>query len=161
MSILADFLNEQAAKYRSEAPERERNRNEWVGAVERLIQQMEGWLRGADSQQMLEVHWKPIELREEGLGVYTVPSLEIRMGDRQVEIIPRGRNAVGSITRDDNHETCPVRGRVDITDGGERHTLYRVTGDQGDEWFLADGRTHGAARFGKDVFEAVLVGLLE
>ena len=46
MSNLKEFLQEQARGQRAAAPERDQVRQEWVEAVDRLMSQLEGWLRG-------------------------------------------------------------------------------------------------------------------
>lgn len=44
MPSLTEFLNAQAEQLQAQAPERDKVRQEWVEAVERLIQQVETWL---------------------------------------------------------------------------------------------------------------------
>jgi hypothetical protein len=159
MTRLADFLKEQAAEQRRTAPEMEQKRKEWVAAVERLIEQMENWLRQADSEMILRVERIRVEMLEEGLGEYAVPGLSIKLGTQRVEVLPRARNVAGAILLEDG-KTYRPQGRVDLTSGGVPFVLYRVIRDQGDQWFLFPLQADKAKPFDNEAFEAILLGLL-
>jgi hypothetical protein len=159
MTTLAEFLKEQAEEQRRQAPQVEQKRQEWVGALEGLLQQMEQWLEKADSERVLRLERTKVTLREEGLGLYTAPGLIIELGTQRVEVLPRARNTAGAILLEDG-KTYRVQGRVDLTNGGLPFVLHRLVTDQGDQWFLLPGRDDRAKRLDKEVFEALLLSLL-
>ena len=102
MQTLADFLREQAEQEHAEAPERERKRADWLAAVERLLQQIETWLREADTVNVLHIERVPVELNEAGMGIYVAPGLVVRLRARRAQILPEGRNTFGQVLREDN-----------------------------------------------------------
>lgn len=163
MTTLADFLNEQAAQERAEAPERERKRDEWIQAIERLLQSMEEWIREADRQAILHVERTRVEHREQGLGHYSAPCLIVTLGIKRIDVVPVARNVVGRVLRDGAAEPSPLQGRVDVTDGVMKHTLYRLTDLRPDEWIYLHGLFEPNPRilpFDRARFEAILVSLM-
>ena len=45
MATLAEFLRTEGQEFRAKVPERERKRQEWLQALERLYRQIEDWLQ--------------------------------------------------------------------------------------------------------------------
>src|SRR4051794_22353682 len=87
---LSEVLHEYAVKQRSELEATRARREEWVEAVRRLMKQLEGWLREADRDGVLDIQEEEHDLREESLGRYTAPGLRVRLGAREVSIRPVG-----------------------------------------------------------------------
>ena len=84
-----------------------RLREEWLGAIEALREQVRGWAEA----QGWQVDQSEREVLEEQIGTYKVPVLEIDTPRGQVVLEPKGQDLVGA------------RGRVDLY---AWPTLYRV-----------------------------------
>ena len=161
MTTLADFLKEQAAQERAEAPLRQAKLAEWLAAVEHLFQQMETWFRESDVENVLQLKRTSIEIGEAGLGVYQAPALAIKLRDRFLDIITGGRNTFGSINREDTGQPARIEGSVDIVQRGVKHMIYRVP-DAGDpEWFLVDHTDYLARPLNRKEFEKIMLSLLQ
>ncbi|HEY8375545.1 MAG TPA: hypothetical protein VIK91_03610, partial [Nannocystis sp.] len=67
-------------------------RDLWLHDLEELMHLFQGWLNDPQFQSALEVRKEQIEIREEDLGAYTVPSLVIRSRTRHprdVRVLPK------------------------------------------------------------------------
>src|SRR5436190_4395925 len=84
-----------------------RLREEWLGAIDALREQVRGWAEA----QGWQVDQSEREVLEEQIGAYKVPVLEIDTPRGQVVLEPKGQDLVGA------------RGRVDLY---AWPTLYRV-----------------------------------
>jgi hypothetical protein len=84
-----------------------RLREEWLGAIDALREQVKGWAEA----QGWRVDQSEREVIEEQIGAYHVPVLEIDTPRGQVVLEPKGQDLVGA------------RGRVDLY---AWPTLYRV-----------------------------------
>ena len=84
-----------------------RLREEWLGAIDALREQVRGWAEA----QGWQVDQSEREVLEEQIGAYNVPVLEIETPRGQVVLEPKGQDLVGA------------RGRVDLY---AWPTLYRV-----------------------------------
>ncbi len=151
-----EFL-ETKAQQRQHKERRER-REEWIAAVGRLIGQMRGWLAESDPAGVLEVLPMEVERAEPGLGTYRVQSLKVRLGESAVEVMPVGRNAVGTVAPS-GEIAMHAEGRVDITDGVRRYILYRTLKDEREGWFVLDERFR-AAPLDRARLEEILQDLL-
>ena len=160
MANLADFLRDQEAQERAKAPERERQREEWLEAVECLLRQMETWLNEADASHLLEVERTSVPNREVGLGIYSAPGLKITLGARQLTVSPIARQTVGPFL-DDNVAGSRSQGRVDITDGAIKFMVYRYVDDRGERWVMLDDVNYQPVPFDRHAFETAIVSLLK
>ena len=156
MKSLSEFLNEQAEK-QPESGIRKWERDAWVSAVGQLIERMELCLREADQKSILDIERTVHEKREEGIGHYKVAGLAIRLGAREVDIIPISRYVVATPA---NVKPFNPQGRVDMTDGETRYSLYRIPDSQGVGWALIDP-TGSIKGFSQKTFEAAIQDLLE
>jgi len=159
-TTLSEFLHEKAAK---EAPRRQRSLEviaEWRAAVEALIDQMKAWIGEADPQGSLETALSEETLKEESLGAYKVPKLEIYGFTRVVSVVPKARYTVA--TAQLPYMTAPQRalGRVDLMDAVSQFMLLRFRGESGDLWMLDDVRRQPRP-FGRAEFEAALMSMLQ
>lgn len=159
MPSLADFLKEQAQQLLAQAPERDRVRQEWVEAVERLIRQIEMWLVQADTDKVLRVERTAIERREHRVGTYVAPALVISLGERRVTITPVARYALGPTDLDLSGGRS--RGLVEISDGAYKYRLFCYDGPDGDRWILLDEDEYVPTAFDRSAFDAVMVKLLQ
>jgi hypothetical protein len=131
-----EFLDKQAG-LQQHYKERRARRDEWITAVRRLIDQLRAWLAESDPRGVLDVVQVEIERAEPDLGAYTIPGLRISVGDSAVQVIPVGRNVVGTVFPPGD-AGIRAEGRVDITDGVRRHILYRTLNNGQDRWYALD-----------------------
>lgn len=166
--FLADLAREQGG------PEVRARRDEWLGAVERLFTQIEGWLKKSDPDGVLEVHRRDTEREEAGLGRYAVPELVISVGKLKVEVTPGGRNSrfvpsplAFCLPELDTAAAASRRlaGGVDIGNRYRRWNLYRVLDAAGnEEWWAvkrgAAARDDDVRKWNQPVFEFILQDVL-
>ena len=155
MTSFQEFLHKKAEE-QGQTSRRER-RDEWVLAVNRLYDQILGWLREADPDGLLELIPLSFNKAEKGLGPYKVQGLQIGMGDLSVQVLPVARNVVGSprIMGDG----AQLAGRVDITDGIKKYVLRRVLKDGAESWEVLDDH-FDAAPLDRARLESILQDLL-
>lgn len=150
---LKEFLQEEAQKH-DQRLRRER-RDEWVAAVERLLDQCNVWLQVADEAKVLEIESQHVDKLEEGLGNYRVPSLKITLGGTAIRIVPVGRNTVGRFGLGLQPE-----GRVDIAGGASKFIIYRTFQEGQEHWYALDTHHWEPLLFDKERFEAIIQGML-
>jgi hypothetical protein len=161
MSTLQDFLAEQAEKLKDTQQEALQRRDEWVASVERLNELIRGWLRASDPNHILDVREEPHEIREQGIGFYTVPGLVIALGPRLVRVVPIARNVVGPLSDTGAVHVIRAYGRVDLTDGLSKYLMYRVEREPGDRWSIIEEDRYRLEPLDQRAFEAALQSLLE
>ena len=93
MGTLTEYLKDKAAKLRAEKPERERLIEDWRSALDRLLDQLEQWVREADTERILEVRRTEHKFNDEGMGPYTAPGLDITAGLPRVILEDAARTA--------------------------------------------------------------------
>jgi hypothetical protein len=153
---LKEFLAEQAEKHHTEFTETKPRREEWVTEVNRLVDQMEGWLREADPDGILDIEPQTVEKREQGLGFYKAKALTMRFGGREVRIHPVARFVVAAPA-----VVLPLgrpAGRIDITNGESRYSLYRIEDGRERTWFIHNNGP--LKRFDRLTFESAVQDLL-
>jgi hypothetical protein len=97
MSIsLKEFLREQAAKEAAMARASKAVVDDWRSAIERLFGQIRVWLADSDPSGVIQIEQHEHEVREEGLGVYHVPRLDLRAFGKSVGIIPKAIRTIGT-----------------------------------------------------------------
>ncbi len=158
MSNFKEWLTEQAGQ-QSDVVDRQKRIQEWIDAVTDLLDRLKNWLAEDDSKNLLTIRQNLIAKREEGLGSYTIPSMQIALFDRMVEIVPLARNVAGGIGKQRDPD-FRAEGRVDMTNGGEKHMLYHVASPTGKKWVIIDERRYAIQEFDKERFEAALQDLL-
>jgi hypothetical protein len=149
-----------AEELRAQAPERVRIRDEWVAAVGRLIDQMEQWVRQADSEHVLEVKRIEVEIKEWRIGIYKAPALVIELGAIRVQVLPIARYTLGPWL-DGADTTARALGRVDITDGTTKYSLYRYANEGGEWWMMIDDENHQPRNLDQKGFEEALLSLMK
>jgi hypothetical protein len=156
---LREFLQEKA-KDRPDHEERNQRLQEWRGAVQQLLDQLQTWLREADPDGLLAFHSWEASAAEPSLGRYTVPVLLVKFFDDEVTIKPVARNAVGFVETGQGDRTRAA-GRVDLIgrDGIDKYILYRVPVQGEYRWYLLDERFE-AAPLDQPRFEAAMRDLL-
>jgi hypothetical protein len=152
-----EFLAEKAREDGSVA-ERKNRRNEWVAAVNRLLDQFRRWLKEADANDLLEVYPLDFDKLEKGLGPYHVSGLKIGLGDAAVEVVPVGRNTMGFVGPDGN--MIRAAGRIDVRGGARKYQLYRTLNHDMESWRVVDDDHHKGATLDQTTFENMLLDLL-
>lgn len=156
MMTFQQFLERHAQQQQHQ--ERRERRNEWIAAVERLLNQLRTWLAESDPAKVLDVVPVEVERAEPDLGAYRISSLKISLGDGAVQVIPIGRNVVG-VVGPRGAGGIRAEGRVDITDGIRKYILYRTLDDGQEKWYALD-EDFQAALFDRGRLEAILLDLL-
>ena len=153
---LREFLLRNAPR---EEIQRRRWREEWVGAVDRLLAQLRGWLTEGGATDLLDLEPLDLEKREQRLGAYRIQGLAIHFGDRTVKVVPVGRTVLAHLGpyAEPGHENA--EGRVDITNGAYKYFLYRKLTDAGEQWLVQDERSD-IRPLDREGFEAILQDLL-
>jgi hypothetical protein len=125
--------------------DRHRRRNEWLGALHRLADQLQDWLRQSDPEGLLDIEPYEVARSEHKLGNYNAPALKIRFGPRGVDIVPMSRDVISTVfdvatgpSTSLMAEATPFAGRVDVTDGFRKFNLFRQIRDDEDHWWVRD-----------------------
>jgi hypothetical protein len=71
----------------SDWKDRSRIRGEWLGALNRLLDQIRDWLKESDPENVLELITYEVERVEGRLGVYDAPALKIRLNTDAAEVL--------------------------------------------------------------------------
>ena len=95
MTSFQEFLRQKVDI--SALKDRNRSRGEWLGAINRLLDQVRDWLGEADPDDLLEIVPYEVERVEKRLGIYDAPA-KIRLGINSVDVLPVGRYAVGPLS---------------------------------------------------------------
>ena len=119
---------------------RRRRREEWLGAINRLLTQIRDWLREFDPDGVLDVEPYEVSRTEHDLGTYDAPALKIRLGAGEVNILPMGRDVPFMAIRGASVAATEFAGRVDISDGFRKYNLYREMSEGKDLWQVKDDR---------------------
>jgi hypothetical protein len=149
--------------------DRKRLREEWLGAVNRLFDQIQDWLRESDPEGLIEV--VPYEvMRVEGqLGVYDAPALKIRLETEEADAVPMGRfvprprallNVIGNPALQPRPDPYPNGGRVDISNGDRKHILLRGIVEGQDRWLALMRGQSSSVSFDRSCLEAILEDVL-
>ncbi len=133
---LAEFLREHARHLPDQESYFAQQREEWVAAVECLLQRLEGWLRQADPSRTLSLTRGEHRCQEAGLGTYSVPTLVIGLANVKVAVVPVARNASGPVGV--SFPSFLPQGLIHITDGGRTFVAYRSLAGDNESWLLID-----------------------
>ena len=158
-----DFLRQKAAG--TDIRERNRNRGEWLMALQKLLAQIEDWLRAADTESLLEIVRYDVERVEDRLGIYDAPALKIRLGTDEIDVVPVGRFAIGPLPAQAfktlpavDGTDGPAAGRVDITNGERKYLLLRDVSRGKQDWYAVKERSQ-AVLFDQALLETILQDL--
>jgi hypothetical protein len=158
-----DFLKQKAEG--TGIRERNRNRGEWLKALQGLLTQIEDWLHDADAENLLETMRYDVERVEDRLGIYDAPALKIRLGADEVDVVPVGRYAIGPLPAQAIKSLPGVEatdgaaaGRVDITNGERKYLLLRDISSGEDRWHAVNERSQ-MVLFDRAYLETILQDL--
>lgn len=131
---LSEFLQVKAREHHQD--EQLRHRQEWLASLDRLMARFRAWLQEADTEKILLIEDQAVDRAERGLGRYRAPSLWVTLGEVAVHVLPIAYRIVGPRAIADLRSA----GRVDITNGTDKHVLVRMTADDREEWHALDER---------------------
>jgi hypothetical protein len=148
--------------------DRKRLRDEWLGALHRLLVQIRDWLNESDPEGILEYVTYDVERVEGRLGVYDAPALKIRLNADFAEVLPVGRSVPLPYYVQDQLSVPSNRqawgdlsgGRVDITNGERKHILLRSTQGGQDRWYAVMKDVTPPLPFDRACLEGILKDLL-
>lgn len=170
MSVLSQFLKEEGARLRAEAPTREAKVGDWIRAVTELLNKLQEWVRQADTNQIIELNVEEYRFpyREEGLGKYKLPRLRIQLDTRAVWVLGKARNVVDRIRPPGGGTPRQADGVVVIAEtalrdriGSPSYYLYRLAEPDGDHWYIRHPLEEEVKPLDQERFEAILVSLLK
>ena len=98
-------------------------KDEWTAALDRLFQEIEGWLEPAIQGGYLTTRRVQAQIIEQDFGTYDVPMLEILRGGLTVRLEPIGVRVVGVVAA--GKRLVGLRGRVDLVCGPIRIPIVR------------------------------------
>jgi hypothetical protein len=147
---------------------RSRRRAEWLNALNRLLGQIQEFLREADPEGLLETIPYEVERVEQRLGVYDAPALKMRIGTDSVDVVPMGRHETGPLLLK-HYRLLPGNerwgdlsgGRVDITNGERRYLLLRSIVDDQEHWYATRSDKMELKAFDSNCLQDILRDLLE
>jgi hypothetical protein len=155
------FLEDQAASVENEKSKAASRRDEWLGAVNRLNDDVRSWLAKDDPKGYLAIEDEAHELREVGIGTYQIPGLLIGLGPREVRLKPIARYVAGSVASAGVIHIPRAFGRVDLTNGLSKYMIFRVETDPGDRWKIIKQDGYEVRPLDPRSFEDALRDLLE
>jgi hypothetical protein len=100
-------------------------RDEWVADVSKLMNDVAAWLGPAIEKKLVRVERGEVDIDEQDTGPYRVAALTIHLGERKVEVKPRGMRVVGVVPAGGGKRIVGARGRVDLVSGPARATILR------------------------------------
>jgi hypothetical protein len=146
--------------------DRKRLRTEWLGALNRLLDQIRDWIRESDPEGVIEFVTYEVERVEGRLGVYDAPAIKIRLNTDDADVLPMGRFEPRPYSLDVHasqafHPRSDFSGgRVDITNGERRHLLLRSIEDGQDRWFALMRGQSTPIPFDRACLERILENVL-
>ena len=175
MGVLAEYVRKEADQIRAEVARRKELLDEWLAAVGRLYDVLEGWVRDADGGLGIlgtNSHATKELIGEPRLGHYDVNLMWVSfggvLGNRDAFIVPKARY-VTAVIQPPGREERRADGIVQIKDISTPHYyLFRWKGDTRDEWFIRNVNTWNATPgdntvepLDRDSFEASLLRVLQ
>ena len=144
-------------------------RSEWLGALHRLITQIQTWLGESDPEGVLECVAYEVQCVEARLGVYNAPALKIRLETEYADVLPTGRfvslpypvQQMLAVEENRRYWGNLTGGQVVITNGERKHILLRSTWGPDEVWKVLRMDQVGPVDFTKAVLEEILEDLLK
>jgi hypothetical protein len=133
-----DFLREKAEEFGIK--DRHRRRREWVDAIQRLLDEIRGWLRLSDPDGFLDVEQYRVTRTERDLGTYDAHALKIRLGPIEVDVIPMSREVTSWVIKGAAGTRADFAGRIDMMDGRRKYNILREIRDGEEKWLIRDER---------------------
>jgi hypothetical protein len=99
-------------------------REEWVADVAKLMNDVTEWLGPAVEKHLVKIDHYKVKLNEPDTDEYEIDGMTIHLGERKVQMTPRGMRVVGAIPSD-RKRIVGARGQVDLVSGPARATILR------------------------------------
>lgn len=119
---LVDFLRTRKEQAPSQEIDWQTKRDTWVHAVESLYELVKEMLRDSIASRDVTVRTVDMQVTEDFIGTYSIPALELSVGNERGEFRPKGVTVIGAT------------GRVDIRGDGDTVTLLRDKADVTSGW---------------------------
>jgi hypothetical protein len=113
---LVDFLRARKQRATNQEIDWHAKRDDWIHSVESLYERVQEILRDSIASKDVTVRCFDTQVTEDFVGTYSVPVLEITVGNERVEFRPKGITVIGA------------SGRVDLR--GERDTVTLLQDQQ-------------------------------
>jgi hypothetical protein len=175
MGVLTEYVRKEAEQLKKEIHKREEAVKEWTAAVGRLYDQIERWIKDADSGVGL-LHVGRLSrptFQEPRLGGYELDCLGIAIGDggissRRAEIRPRARHVIAAI-RPPGKEPRRADGMVEIRSGTVAdYYLFRLIENGEDRWYIQSvAKWNSDSEYGiveeldRERFEAAILNVIQ
>lgn len=176
MGVLAEYMRKEADQLRAELMRRRENLEEWLTALTKLYDQLEGWIREADAGLgLLGISRDTTKemISEPRLGNYELNGMWIVLGAglgaaRQAWIVPKARY-VAAVIQPPGRAPRRADGIVQIKQLSiPEYYLFRWKGDASDEWFIrsvsawnANPGDNAVEPLDRDRFEAAMLQVLQ
>lgn len=128
MSDLSDFLKKKKAEYEQEQVDWNKVKVEWIQLLNIFMDNIKSWLKQPQKEGLITILEKEIEIKEEHMGVYNAPLLELVIGTESIKITPVGRLIIGASGRIDINSFL---NRFIVLHHSEKGWIYRNEGHQG------------------------------
>lgn len=99
-------------------------RDQWVADVAKLMSDVTEWLRPAIEKRLVRIERYKVKLNEPDTDEYEIDGLTIHLGQRSVQMTPRGMRVLGAIPSG-RKRIVGARGQVDLVSGPARGTILR------------------------------------
>ncbi len=121
---LVDFLRSKKAPEGTSEIDWKAKRDAWVASVKALYALLEDMLRDSIASKDVLLHRDIVRITEDFIGTYSIPVLELTVGNERVEFRPKGITVIGAA------------GRVDIRGERDTVTLLRDTANTNGGWTI-------------------------
>jgi hypothetical protein len=121
---LVDFLRGRKGHESNPGIDWQAKKDMWVRSVESLYGLIREMLRDSIAAKDVVVRAFEVQVSEDFIGAYSIPALELKVGNERVEFRPKGVTVIGAA------------GRVDIRGEGDTVTLLKDKEDADGEWTI-------------------------
>lgn len=172
MGVLTEYVRKEVDQIRAEMARRKELLDEWLTAISKLYDTLEGWLKEADSGVGILTTKRlktPEEVSEPRLGKYRADFLWVVFGAaRYASIVPKSRY-VAAVIQPPGRELRRADGIVQINQlSTPEYYLFRWKAEVGDEWFIRSVNAWNATPgdntvepLDRDRFEAAMLRVLQ
>jgi hypothetical protein len=180
MGVLTEYVRKEADQIRAELARRKELLDEWLTAISKLYDLLEGWIREADGGLgLLGTNRRTTTefISEPRLGHYDVNLMWVTfggaIGNRQAILAPKARYT-SFVIQPPGREPRRADGVIEIQSGYHNRSsfpeyyLFRLKTDGGDEWFIrsvnawnADPNDITVEPLDRERFEAAMLRVLQ
>ncbi len=155
-----EFLASQESRLRAEQAAQEQARQDWIGAVDRLIERISAWIKSSDPHNLVKLDPQLLGDIDETGGLRKLDELaelRVSIGHQEVIIRPAVHDTLGPQWKPGEGKWT---GRVDMMGSPYGYQLYRyVFADGREEWYVRNTRDYQIKALEQSSFDAALVDL--